>query len=75
MIKMKIKPIYPIALAMLTLAITACDPRGPKMQSSTTGQMYNDPKWGGMGNFEYDGQETGPGLVLIKGGSFTMGNL
>lgn len=75
MIKMKIKPIYPIALAMLTLAITACDPRGPKMQSSTTGQMYNDPKWGGMRNFEYDGQETGPGLVLIEGGSFTMGNL
>jgi gliding motility-associated lipoprotein GldJ len=72
---MKLKPIYPIALAMLTLAFTACDPRGPKMQSSTTGQMYNDPKWGGMGNFDYKGQETGPGLVLVEGGSFTMGNL
>lgn len=44
--------------------------------SSTTGWEYNNPDNGG---FEYYGdyyeQETGPGLVLIEGGSFTMGNV
>lgn len=42
--------------------------------SKTTGQTYNDPKWGGFYNPKYKGQETGPGLVLVEGGSFTMGS-
>lgn len=44
-----------------------------KDQSSTTGWNYNDPKWGGFERVDYIGQETGPNLVLIEGGSFTMG--
>jgi len=44
--------------------------------SSTTGWEYNNPDNGG---FEYYGdyfeQETGPGLVLVEGGSFTMGQV
>jgi len=44
-----------------------------KDQSATTGWNYNDPKWGGFERVDYPGQETGPNLVLIEGGSFTMG--
>ena len=44
-----------------------------KEKSSTTGWKYNDPKWGGFEKHEYAGQETGPNLVFIQGGTFTMG--
>ncbi|CAI8256121.1 MAG: gliding motility lipoprotein GldJ [Bacteroidetes bacterium MED-G17] len=43
-------------------------------RSSTTGWVYNDPDWGGFETYEYAGQETGPGLILVHGGSFTMGS-
>ena len=42
--------------------------------SSATGWKYNDPKNGGFEKLNYEGQETGPNLVLIEGGTFTMGN-
>jgi len=44
-----------------------------KEKSSVTGWNYNDPKNGGFEKAPYDEQETGPGLVLIEGGTFTMG--
>ncbi len=52
---------------------------GPKVakrsgNSSKTGWAYNDPKMGGFEVVEYVEQETGPGLVLIEGGTFTMGS-
>jgi gliding motility-associated lipoprotein GldJ len=43
-------------------------------KSSITGWNYNDPKMGGFEVQEYAGQETGPGLVLVEGGTFTMGS-
>lgn len=42
-------------------------------KSSTTGWNYNDPEWGGFEKVDYEGQITGPNLVLIEGGTFTMG--
>ena len=42
-------------------------------QSRATGWNYNDPKNGGFENVPYVEQETGPGLILIQGGTFTMG--
>jgi gliding motility-associated lipoprotein GldJ len=42
-------------------------------KSSTTGWNYNDPEWGGFEKVDYEGQVTGPNLVLIEGGTFTMG--
>jgi sulfatase modifying factor 1 len=42
-------------------------------KSSVTGWNYNDPKNGGFEVVPYAEQETGPGLVLIEGGTFTMG--
>jgi sulfatase modifying factor 1 len=44
-----------------------------KDKSSVTGYEYNSPKWGGFEKHAYLGQETGPGLVLVEGGTFTMG--
>jgi gliding motility-associated lipoprotein GldJ len=41
--------------------------------SPTTGWNYNDPKNGGFEVIPYEEQETGPGLVLIEGGTFIMG--
>ena len=45
-----------------------------KQKSSVTGWNYNDTKNGGFEVTKYQGQETGPGLVLIEGGTFVMGN-
>lgn len=44
-----------------------------KEKSAVTGWNYNDPKNGGYEVAAYDEQETGPGLILIEGGTFSMG--
>lgn len=49
--------------------ITACG----KQKSSVTGWNYNDEKNGGFEVVPYEEQETGPGLILIEGGTFVMG--
>jgi gliding motility-associated lipoprotein GldJ len=42
-------------------------------RSSTTGWKYNDQKWGGFQKTDFKGQITAPNLVLVEGGTFTMG--
>ena len=42
-------------------------------RSSTTGWKYNDQEWGGFEKLNYEGQVTGPNLVLVEGGTFNMG--
>ena len=45
-------------------------------ESSTTGWKYNNSKNGGFAtNNKFKEQITGPGLVFIEGGSFTMGRV
>lgn len=44
-----------------------------KEASRTTGWEYNNPELGGFEVASAREQMTGPGLVLIEGGSFTMG--
>jgi len=51
--------------------ITSCK----KPMSSTTGWNYNDKKNGGYEMLPYLEQETGPGLVLIEGGTFVLGRV
>ncbi len=58
-----------IASALMLVAGTSCK----KERSSVTGWNYNDEKNGGFEVTPYTEQETGPGLVLIEGGTFTMG--
>ncbi|HTB06914.1 MAG TPA: SUMF1/EgtB/PvdO family nonheme iron enzyme [Bacteroidia bacterium] len=57
-----------IAAATVILASSCSHER-----SSVTGWNYNDPKNGGFEVMPYEEQETGPGLVFIEGGTFTMG--
>jgi gliding motility-associated lipoprotein GldJ len=52
-----------------TLFLASC----AKESSSSTGWNFNDPKVGGFQKVPFIDQETGPGLLLVEGGTFTMG--
>jgi gliding motility-associated lipoprotein GldJ len=56
-------------LSGLVVILVSCT----KQKSATTGWEYNNPKNGGFSVAGFEGQLTGPGLVLIQGGTFTMG--
>ena len=58
-----------LALLAFIVVFTSCRHE----QSATTGWEYNNKKNGGFEVVPYEEQETGPGLVLIEGGTFTMG--
>ena len=60
-----------LLLLVIPLMFSSCK----KEQSGSTGWNYNDPKNGGFQKIPYLEQETGPGLVLIEGGRFTMGRV
>jgi formylglycine-generating enzyme len=57
----------------VTLAVAAILFSCSQERSPVTGWAYNDPANGGFEKPPYEEQETGPGLVLIEGGTFTMG--
>ncbi len=59
-------------LAIISISLFACGGGGGD-RSSLTGWEYNNPDWGGFEVRPDMGQETGPGLVLIEGGTMTMG--
>lgn len=59
-----------LILAVVTVYFSSCR---SKQRSNITGWEYNNPKNGGFDVRPYSEQETGPGLVLIEGGTFTMG--
>ncbi len=61
---------FALALCMLILFTPSCKKSD---SSSTTGWKYNDQEWGGFEKRDYEGQATGPNLVLIEGGTFMMG--
>jgi len=58
------------SLLLFSLIMSSCK---NEERSSTTGWKYNDPEWGGFEKIDYEGQITGPNLVLIEGGTFVMG--
>ena len=70
---MKLKEIKYLLLIIIIapLIFTSCK----NEQSGGTGWNYNDPNNGGFQKIPYLEQETGPGLVLIEGGRFTMGRV
>ena len=62
-------------LAILALSVSvfaSCFKKKPE-QSSVTGWNYNDSKMGGFQVSKEKEQRTGPGLVFVQGGTFTMG--
>ena len=69
-----LKPKF-LAALIAVLSLISC---GSNMSStsSLTGWSLNDPRSGGFElNQNYEGQETPPGMVLIEGGTFTMGKV
>ena len=64
---------YLFCFIFLTSLTYSC---GKKYEtSSITGWDYNNPKNGGFQKVPFSEQETGPGLILIEGGTFTMGRV
>jgi gliding motility-associated lipoprotein GldJ len=58
-------------LFLAVLFLASC--KQQEQRSNSTGWKYNDPEWGGFEKINYEGQVTGPNLVLIEGGTFVMG--
>jgi len=74
-ITMKLKhKLIPLLFVGL-LATTGCSMfgGGGSNESPATGWEYNNPDNGGFEVKSYSGQEAGPGLVFVEGGTFTMG--
>jgi formylglycine-generating enzyme len=68
--QMKInRSLHFIILASAVIVLGSCK----KEVSRSTGWDYNNPKNGGFEVTQYVEQQTGPGLVFIEGGVFTMG--
>lgn len=61
-----------LAASVAVLTMASCSRKSET--SDTTGWNYNDQEWGGFEKLDYEGQEIGPNLVPIEGGTFTMGN-
>jgi gliding motility-associated lipoprotein GldJ len=73
MYRFRILPV--ILVAALILFSCKGSKKGDSNVSSTTGWKYNDPDNGGFEVAIGAEQKTGPGLVLIEGGRFTMGRV
>jgi gliding motility-associated lipoprotein GldJ len=72
MIKSAMKPLKRIPiLTLVVILVAGCG----KEISQMSGWNYNDPKNGGFEVTPYFGQETGPGLILVQGGTFMMGRV
>ncbi|MBK7887287.1 MAG: SUMF1/EgtB/PvdO family nonheme iron enzyme [Bacteroidetes bacterium] len=67
---MNIKNHFLPFLGLGMMVFTACN---NYQKSGSTGWNYNDERNGGFEVVPYTEQETGPGLVLIEGGTFVMG--
>jgi len=66
---MSIRSVFVMLVAPLIIASCGYE------KSATTGWNFNDPSNGGFQKVPFEEQETGPNLVLIEGGSFTMGRV
>ncbi|MHB1921404.1 MAG: SUMF1/EgtB/PvdO family nonheme iron enzyme [Chitinophagaceae bacterium] len=66
-------------LSFLVLGLTLCVTlsscfKKKYAKSSATGWDFNNPKWGGFYVSNNKQEKTGPGLVFVEGGTFTMGS-
>lgn len=62
---------FTILLGAVALMASCNKNKGPK--SDMTGWKYNDKKMGGYNVAKAKNIKTGPGLVFVQGGTFTMG--
>ena len=64
-----------LALALM-IGVSSCSKKSSNKNSSkATGWKINDKKGGFQYASNFKKQETGPGLVLVEGGTFTMGKV
>lgn len=64
------------AFYLFVFALFLIGTAGCSEKSNTTGWEYNEKDNGGFTvNTDYDGQETGPGLIFVEGGTFMMGRV
>ena len=64
-----------VALALM-IGVSSCSKKSSNKNSSkATGWKINDKKGGFQYASNFKKQETGPGLVLVEGGTFTMGKV
>lgn len=63
---------FSVKLLIVGISISAVS---CSQKSSTTGWKYNDKNNGGFQVFKNVEQATGPGLVLVEGGTFVMGSM
>ncbi len=68
---MKLRLNLLLTILVSSLVLISC--RGK--QSATTGWDYDNPKNGGFEYGNFVEQQTGPGLVFVEGGTFTMGRV
>lgn len=73
MLKLRVSLVYLIFVLLLTSCFFK--KRGDPNVSTSTGWEYNNPDNGGFEVSLGAEQRTGPGLVLIEGGRFTMGQI
>ena len=65
-----------LILSLTTTLFVGCNkPRNYKDSSRATGWSLNSKEGGPQKNSKYQEQETGPGLVFVEGGTFTMGKV
>lgn len=59
----------------VAVGLTACSSKSNKNVSTATGWKINDKNGGFQYNSNYKKQATAPGLVMVEGGTFTMGKV
>lgn len=65
-----------LTLAVIMVGFTSCSKKGDsKGGSKATGWKINDKKGGFQYASKFKKQATGPGLVMVEGGTFTMGKV
>jgi len=61
------------AAALFTSCKNGMFGKNKKEKSTVTGWNYNDKNMGGYNVSKEKEQKTGPGLIFVQGGTFTMG--
>lgn len=64
-----------LSMALVLVAASCSKSTSGKNTSSATGWKLNDKKGGFQVNTKYKNQQAAPGLVLVEGGTFTMGKV
>ena len=72
----KIMTVKLILLSVLVIGLSSCSKNSSNNnQSKATGWKINDKKGGFQYASNFKKQQAGPGLVLVEGGTFTMGKV